>query len=179
MQIATARLLLRDVIQRDLSALHELDTDPEVIRYLTYSPGTLEESQRDLAGHLEEQKASPRTSYYLAVSLQEEDRLIGWCALDIMSLKHREGKLGYALDAHFWGQGYSTEAAQALLAFGWTQLHLHRIFATCYPENQASERVLQKIGMQKEGHLRKLKWRRGQWRDSLLYAVLEPDETTE
>ena len=103
-----------------------------------------QESQHDLAFHIEEQHTSPRTSYYLGVSLQEDDCLIGWCALDITSRKHREAELGYALNRHYWGQGYITEAAQALLAFGWTQLHLHRIVATCHPENQASERVLQK-----------------------------------
>jgi [ribosomal protein S5]-alanine N-acetyltransferase len=175
MQIETAHLLLRDVEQYDLFALHELDADPEVVRYVSYGPWTQEESQWDLAFHIEEQKTSPRTSYYLAVSLLEEGSPIGWCALDITSHKHREAELGYALNPRHWGCGYSTEAAQALLAFGWEQLGLHRIFATCHPENRASERVLQKIGMKKEGHLREHKWSKGTWRDSLLYAIIERD----
>ena len=176
MQINIDRLILRDVRENDLSTLYELDSDPEVIRYVSYGPWTLEKSEHDLAFHLDKQVASPRTSYYLAVILRVGDCLIGWCSLDITSHKHREGELSYALNRRYWGHGYITEAAQALLAFGWTQLHLHRIFATCHPENRASERVLQKIGMQKEGYIREHKWSKGTWRDSLLYAILERDK---
>jgi|SRR5579885_479751 len=175
MQIMTARLLIRDEMHDDLDAFYEIDSDPEVVRYVSYGPWTREECQRDLAFHIEEQHASPRTSYYLAMILRKEERLIGGCSLVIVSRRHREGELGYGLNRNYWGYGYATEAAQALLAFGFTTLQLHRIFATCHPENKGSERVMQKIGMRKEGHLRENKWGKGAWRDSLLYAIIESD----
>jgi len=68
---------------------------------------------------------------------------------------------------------YATEAARALLTFGFGQLRLHRIFATCDPANTASARVLEKIGMQREGLLREHEWVKGRWRDSFLYAILD------
>lgn len=170
--LATSRLILRECSIDDLSALYEIDSDFEVVRYVSYGPLTLEECRRELTSHIDQQSISPRPVYYLAVVLRSEDRLIGRCVLDIISDKHREGKLGYALNRHYWGRGYVTEAARALLIFGFATLNLHRIVATCSPDNSASEHVLQKLGMQKEGYLRENKFRRGTWRDSLLYAAL-------
>jgi RimJ/RimL family protein N-acetyltransferase len=86
--------------------------------------------------------------------------------------QHHEAELAYALHHQEWGQGYASEATCALLAFGFTTLGLHRVFATCDPDNRASVRVLQKLRMQQEGHLRENTWMRGTWRDSLLYALL-------
>ena len=70
------------------------------------------------------------------------------------------------------GSGYATEAAAAVLRFGFDTLGLHRIWATCRPENLGSSRVLEKIGMQREGHLRDHVMVRGAWQDSLLYAAI-------
>ena len=71
------------------------------------------------------------------------------------------------------GQEYATEAVKVIISFGFQELDLHRIFATCHPENIASARVMQKIGMQQEGYLREHRWIKGEWRDSWLYAILE------
>ncbi len=168
-------MILRECNIDDLSAFYEIDSDSEVVRYVSYGPFTLEECRRELTLHIDQQSISPRSVYYLAVVLRSEDRLIGRCVLNITSDKHREGKLGYALNRHYWGHGYVTEAARALLTFGFSTLNLHRIFATCSPDNSASEHVLQKLGMQKEGYLRENRFRRGTWRNSLLYAALAPE----
>lgn len=66
----------------------------------------------------------------------------------------------------------ATETAKALTKFGFNQLSLHRIFATCDVDNKRSAHVLEKIGMQNEGSLREHKWIRGAWRDSYLYAII-------
>jgi [ribosomal protein S5]-alanine N-acetyltransferase len=83
--------------------------------------------------------------------------------------------LGYELDPHFWGSGYATEAANRFLAFGFRDMGLHRIWAWCIAENLASSRVLDKIGMRQEGHLREHEWMQGRWWDTLLYAILEQE----
>ena len=63
----------------------------------------------------------------------------------------------------------------AIVEFGFSKLGLHRIFGTCDPANTASVRLLEKVGMQREGHLREHKWGKGKWRDSFLYAILEQE----
>jgi ribosomal-protein-alanine N-acetyltransferase len=80
--------------------------------------------------------------------------------------------MGYLISPAAQGQGYATEAARALLDFGLAAGGLHRITATCDPENTGSVRVLEKIGMSREGHLHDHFLIRGTWRDRLLYARL-------
>jgi RimJ/RimL family protein N-acetyltransferase len=62
-----------------------------------------------------------------------------------------------------------------VLHFGFRQLDLHRIYATCRPANVASQRVLEKVGMHREGHLRRHRWMKGRWQDSYLYAILKDE----
>jgi ribosomal-protein-alanine N-acetyltransferase len=171
--LTTPRLSLREFTVDDDLDFYELSTDPVVVRYVAYGPWTLEEIHQNIAFYTEQQSASPRLSYLLAITLRPENEFIGWCELDVNSPKHREAEISYTLKRQYWGRGYMTEAVQAILEFGFTTLKLHRIFASCHPDNIGSERVMQKIGMQKEGHLRQHRWSQGGWRDSLLYAVLE------
>jgi RimJ/RimL family protein N-acetyltransferase len=84
----------------------------------------------------------------------------------------KEGEIWYLVDPDFWGRGIATQAARELLALGFGDLRLHRMWATALPENPASRRVLRKIGMRKEGFLvRNLKIH-GVWESSYLYAIL-------
>lgn len=75
--------------------------------------------------------------------------------------------------ASYWGLGYASEAARAMLAFGFNEIELHRIWAQCNAENQASWRVLEKLGMRLEGRLRQDDFFKGRWWDDLIYAILE------
>jgi RimJ/RimL family protein N-acetyltransferase len=84
---------------------------------------------------------------------------------------HGRGDLGYVIDRDHWGQGYATEAAASLLRFGKECLKLREITATCRPENTASARVLEKIGMVHVGTRTADKLIRGQWRDSLVFSA--------
>jgi RimJ/RimL family protein N-acetyltransferase len=128
-----------------------------------------------LAQKLVAQQEQPCLEYNFAVVLKRENRLIGSCSIAMSHAPSREAELGYNYERAAWGQGYATEAAQAVVAWGFRELGLHRIWATCAPANAGSRRVLEKIGMQREGYLREHRWMKGQWRDSLLYAILEQD----
>ena len=86
-----------------------------------------------------------------------------------------EADIGYELAPDQWGRGYATEAARAIVAFGFTELRLHRISAWCIAENTASAHVLEKIGMWLEGRLRENEYFKDRWWDTLLYAMLETD----
>ena len=80
--------------------------------------------------------------------------------------------MGYTIARAYWGLGYATEAARALIQFGFDRMHLVRIEAVCLPEHLASARVLQKAGMQFEGVLRSYQVWRGQPRDLHMYAIV-------
>jgi RimJ/RimL family protein N-acetyltransferase len=173
--LETSRLLLREFEETDWQAVQRYAADPEVVRYMLWGPNTEEETLTFLARARAAQRSQPRLDFELAVILKGEQRLIGGCRLHLTNLLYREAALGYGLERAAWRQGYATEAALALLAFGFEQVSLHRIFAICDPANTGSARVLEKIGMHFEGHLREHLWAKGHWRDSLLYAILEQE----
>jgi [ribosomal protein S5]-alanine N-acetyltransferase len=100
------------------------------------------------------------------------ERLIGSIELRVVSSEHRRGEIGYVLAHEWWGHGYATEATCRLLAFGFDELGLHKISATCDPENRPSIAVLTKSGMHQEGVLRDHIYVRGEWRDRLLFSVI-------
>jgi RimJ/RimL family protein N-acetyltransferase len=138
-------------------------------------PSRPEDTVRFLAVARAARDAVPRTAYHLAIVLEAAGELIGSCRIEIRSAAHGTGDLGYVLARRAWGQGYATEAIRALVEFGFGRLALHRIWATCDVENRASARVLEKVGMRREGHLRQNVRRKGEWRDSYLYAILAPE----
>ncbi len=173
MELRTARLLLREFVADDWPALHAVESLPEVARYQDFAPRTPEESRDYVLGAVAGAAEDPRLTYDLAVVLLAGDRLVGRVGLGITEPDMREAVLWFTLHPAEWGQGYITEAARALVNAGFRELHLHRICAECDPENIGSWRVLEKIGMRREGHLRENAWIKGEWVDSLIYAVLD------
>ena len=171
----TERLVLRDFVEADWPQVQAYASDPEVVRYMSWGPNSEEETRDFLRQKLEAQAADPRAEFDLAVVLRDTGRLIGACGITVSSARTRCAWVGYCFHRDFWGQGYATEAARAVVGFGFEALGLHRIFSTCDTENLASARVLEKVGMRREGHVREDALVRGRWRDSYLYAVLEQD----
>ncbi len=172
--LETERLILREFEESDLQAIQEYASAPEVVRYMGWGPNTEKDTREFLQRAFDQRQKQPRSDYGLAVVLKAENRLIGSGGIYI-NPDHKEAELGYCFNRRFWGQGYATEAAKAFTAFGFEKLGLHRVYATCDPANVASVRVMQKIGMQREGHLREHRWIREKWRDSYLYAILEQE----
>ncbi|MCW4018275.1 MAG: GNAT family N-acetyltransferase [Candidatus Bathyarchaeota archaeon] len=171
--IQTSRLELRDFREVDLVEVHEYASDPQVARFMNWGPNTEEEPRGFIQKSIAYQKEKPRVNYPLAVVVREGNKLIGGCGVYESNIKSRVGWIGYCLNRQFWGHGYATETAIALLGFGFTHLNLHRIFATCDPANTASMHVMEKVGMQYEGHLRENIHCKGAWYDSLIYAILD------
>ncbi len=170
--LTTDHLLLRGFFGADWQAVHEYASDPEVVRYMEWGPNTEEESRIFVRRAIAGQRQEPRRDCGFAIVLRTEEKLIGGCGVFRSKPDSREGWLGYCLNRRFWGRGYATEAAAALLAFGFRELKLHRIFATCDVANAASARVMEKVGMAREGRLREHKQVKGKWRDSYVYAIL-------
>lgn len=109
----------------------------------------------------------------LAIELKSERKLIGAIRLAIVDRENRTGDFGYVLNRRYWNERYTTEAAYEVLRRGFSLLQLHRIWATCDTRNVASARVMEHIGMRREGCFVRDVLQRGEWRDSYLYALLE------
>lgn len=170
-RIETARLLLRPFQYEDWRAVHSYNSDPEVVRFVPGEYAGEGDSQEAVAAWMQGLEDTP-PHYDFAVTVRPEPFVIGWCCLHSNPEHERWGELKYVFNRGFWGQGYATEAGRAVLEFAFADVGLQRVYATCRPENQASWRVLEKLGMQREAHLRQHVWYRGAWHDSYLYARL-------
>lgn len=179
MQFNTKRLLLRDFAPDDISRVHAFDADPELRRYRGGGKASEEDTQAFIQRTQQWLQADPRPIYAFALVLKEQEQMIGIVGLTIKEPELGEAELWYRLSREHWGQGYTTEAATSILSFGFTDLHLHRIEARCHPDNIGSWRVMEKLGMHYEGHLREnAPVGDGTWRDSLLYAIINHEWKT-
>jgi ribosomal-protein-alanine N-acetyltransferase len=172
MELSTSRLLLREFCAGDHAAVHAFASDTEVTRYTDWGPNSPHDTTAFLTEVVRDSRSLPRSRFALAVVDREDDLVIGSIELRITSGSHKRAEMGYVLARPWWGRGYASEAAAALLRFGFDELGLHKISATCDPGNAASARVLTKIGMRREGHLREHLHLGGRWRDRLIYAAL-------
>jgi len=170
MQLETERLLIRDFVPEDWESVHQYACSESVCRYTMWGPNTEQQTRDYIAQVIAAQTQAPRQAYEFAVVLREEGRLIGGCGI---GLNAPNGEIGYCFHPGYWGCGYATEAAKAMLQFGFGELHLHRIYATCRPGNTASANVMRRIGMKQEGLLREHMWFKGQYHDSCLFSILE------
>jgi [ribosomal protein S5]-alanine N-acetyltransferase len=170
LELNTERLRLKEFTWEDEQAVHAYASDPRVVEHMLWGPNSPEETQDYLRQVIQKQGHVPREAYDLAVVLQATDQLIGGCGLFLVG--YRQAELGYCFNRSFWGQDYATEAARAMVRMGFRELGLHRIYATCRPDNVGSAKVMQKLGMRYEGHFREHRWHQGSWRDSYQYSIL-------
>jgi RimJ/RimL family protein N-acetyltransferase len=167
-RLSGARVVLREWRPEDAPAVEAWADDTEVRAYLVRGA---EELRREPEVAMAEAARSPRLEYWLA--LEHEGGVVGSAVLRVESNRHRRGEIGYVVRRDRWGLGLATEAARLLLAFGFDELRLERVWATCHPRNAASARVLERIGMEREGLLRAHYLAHDGTRvDAVLYAIV-------
>ncbi|HEX4298463.1 MAG TPA: GNAT family protein [Devosia sp.] len=174
--IETARLRLRPFNRADVDAVHAYRSLPEVAAYLFDPPMTREdcaEAVRSRAGQIA--FAGDGDKILLAVERQSDARLIGEVSLIWRSVTDQQAEIGYVLHPDGQRQGFATEAAAALVDFGFRMVGLHRIYARCDARNTASARVMERLGMSQEAHFREHTRVQGRWDEELIYAVLDRD----
>ena len=174
----TERLFVREFKSNDVEAVFEYSGDVENTAFMDWGPSSRESVAEFISSRLAAQIAEPREFFDFAVCLKKTGELIGSVGLYLDS-KRRQADLGYIFNKRFWGMGYASEAAKGMLRFGFMNLDLHRITAKCDSENLASETVMKRIGMRKEGEMKKSVYTkvRGkeQWRSEKHYAMLQKE----
>lgn len=173
MILTTGRLVLRDFVGDDWPAVLAYQNDPRYLRFYAWTRRTPEDAQAFVARFIAQQEREPRLKFQLAITLPATSQLIGNAGIRIKTAGGHEADIGYELDPQHWGCGYASEAARALVQFGFEELHLRRISAHCLAENAASARVLAKLGMRLEGRLRDSEHSKGRYWDTLHYAILD------
>jgi RimJ/RimL family protein N-acetyltransferase len=173
--LTTERIILREMEEKDFVAVHAYASQEKVCQYQPWGPNTEQETVSFIKEVLVDAKKEPRNRFVFAIALQESGEVIGAGELNRRDHTNRAGEIGYIVNPTYWRLGIATEVAKLLIGYGFNELKLHRVFATCDPRNTASSRILEKVGMSKEGLLRDDLWMKDGWRDSLLYSILEQE----
>ena len=172
--IKTARLILRPFTLSDAPAVQTLAGERDIADTTLNIPHPYEDGMAEewIVGHDPAYKDG--TAVTLAIVLRDDGSLIGAIGLKIDRGCHK-AELGYWVGTPFWNHGYATEAASALIAYGFDQLRLNRIHAAHLARNPSSGRVMEKAGMLLEGTARQhtIKW--GKYEDLVSYGILRDD----
>ena len=172
--LRTARLTLRPYVADDLDALYDIQSRPEVTRYLLYDVRDRDQVRGILQQRIQAD-GPERDAVDLAVVLPDTGALIGDVVLFLRSKEHRQGEIGYLFHPDYGGRGYATEAASMLLRLGFEDYGLHRIIGRIDARNTASARVLERLGMRREAHFVQNEIVKGEWSDEVVYAMLEDE----
>ncbi|MBT2714970.1 GNAT family N-acetyltransferase [Bacillus sp. ISL-57] len=173
--ITTKRLVLRLFQKSDAVAVTKLCNNYNIYKntlYLPY-PYSLDDALSWIEHHLDNFNANK--SYEFAITDKESGELYGAIALS-NNQKFNNGEIAYWIGEKFWGNGYATEAAQVILHFAFEEKQYHKVFARYFNSNSASGRVMQKLGLKKEGvlidHVRK----ENRFEDLVYYGFINSEE---
>lgn len=145
--LETERLILRHLLPNDLDSLFALYRDPDIRKYFPEGTLTYEETKEELEWFLDGHPVHPQLGLWATIH-KATNQFIGRCGLLPWTIEQRqEVEVAYLIDKAYWGQGLATEAAQAIVRYGFEQLHLSRLICLIDSENQASINVAKKIGM--------------------------------
>lgn len=171
--VETPRLHLRPHRLDDYDDLTRYHSDPEVVRFIPWPVRSAEQTREALAARTRQGVVfEPGQWLVLAMELKAERRVIGEMLLKYESETDATGELGYAMAADVGGQGYATEAAEAMLELAFDRFGLHRVIARLDARNEASAALLRRVGLRQEALHRSAEFFKGEWTDTLVFAVL-------
>jgi len=173
--LKTKRLILRPHTLDDAKELQRLIGDRAIADTTTNIPHPYEDGMAEEWISRRQESFERGTSVQFAITHREKGFLIGGIGLNNINKEHENAGLGYWIGKPYWNQGYCTEAARAVLKYGFEVMGLNRIHATHYTRNPASGRVMQKIGMKHEGTLRQHVKKWGKFEDCETYGILRID----
>jgi len=171
-EILTRRLRLTRLVASDAPALFEYRSDPEVCRYQTFEPGSLADAESFIASLLPVVFDTAGSWFQFAIRLRGSDLAIGDIGAHFMAHDPRQVEIGVTVAPARQGQGIGSEAVSGLIDHLLVDCQKHRVFASVDPRNEASVRLLERVGMRREAHFRQSLWFKGAWVDDMVFGVL-------
>jgi len=172
--LETERLVLRPYTPADAMRVQQMCNDWEVASTTLALPHPYPDGAAEQWISTHGESFRQGTEYTLAITLKTDGQVVGSISLSV-NKDHRRGDLGYMVAKEHWNRGYCTEAARAMLGYGLGVLGLNRIQAMHFPRNAASGRVMQKLGMTREGLLRQYVSNRDGLEDVVFYSILSSE----
>ena len=171
--LETERLILRRVLPSDVKEMFELRSNPETMKYI---PRPLLTNHEEALAHIQmmEDKIETNEGINWAITLKGDDKMLGVIGHYRIKPEHYRAEVGYMILPEYHGKGITTEAVQCVVDYGFNTMQLHSIEGVIDPENEASQRVLQKCGFVKEAHFKENEFYDGKFIDAVVYSKLNP-----
>lgn len=169
--LSTPRIKLREITEVDADTIFDCFSQKEVIRYYGQEKFTTIQEALVLIDIFAENYRNQKGMRW-GIERLDTGELIGTVGFNQWSQKHKRAEIGYELHPQHWGHSYASEAASAVMAYGFDNLQLVRIGAVVFLENKASQHVLEKLGFQKEGVLKNYMYQNGKAHDTFVYSSL-------
>ena len=175
--LETDRLILRGMRVSDAEDMYEYACRPSVTEYLTWDPHTSEDMTREYLTYVG-QRYRTGDFYDWSMVCRADGRMIGTCGFTSFNCPADSAEIGYVLNPAYQGQGLATEAVRRVLRFGFEELSLHRIEAHFIQGNDASRRLMERVGMTFEGYARESMKIKGRYRTIGTCAILRGEFDT-
>lgn len=167
------RLILRKFQKSDLDTLLKYRTDPLVAKYQSWGIDLTRDQAQQFIEHMSKIDLYTETDWIqIAFELKEDSTHIGDCGIKRFD-DGRQMEIGVGIDRDYWEQGFAFEGLSAIFSFIFSNLNVHRIIAISDTRNDASIRLLTKLGMRKEGHTVESYKEDDKWTDEYLFAILD------
>jgi RimJ/RimL family protein N-acetyltransferase len=173
--IQSERLSIRPLRPGDFDRHFAIYSNPDVVRFLYEEAFDAQGAREHLKRRSSIDLPTEGSWVNLGVELLDEDILIGEVGLALISVVHGHCEIGYVFDPAYAGNGYATEASAVMVELAFSALGAHRVSGRLDARNDASARVLERLGMRREGHFVENEYVKGEWTDEAVYAVLEDE----
>ncbi|GGA60072.1 GNAT family N-acetyltransferase [Ornithinibacillus halotolerans] len=172
--LETNRLILRKIEQDDAHDIFEYLSDKEVMKHYGTEPfQTVDEAYKTISKY--EAVFAEKRGIRWGITLKEEDKVIGSCFFYDMNWDHYRTDLGYILNKDYWKRGIAQEAVKAIIQYGIENLNINRFQSVIDPPNVPSQKVVERLGFQREGLLRSYEYFSGKFDDLYMYSLLKSD----
>lgn len=172
--LSTDRLLLTKILPEHSDDMYEYSSDPDVVKYLTWSThSSQKETERYV--NLLQKKYLRGTFYDFGLIHKETGKFIGTCGFTSFDYRENSAEIGYVLAKPYWGQALAVEAARCIMEFGFENFALSSFCAKCIQGNDASMRVMQKLGMSLSGIYTNGMFIKGSYKTIIVYSVTKDD----
>ncbi|MGE7917139.1 GNAT family N-acetyltransferase [Lysinibacillus xylanilyticus] len=172
--LETERLILRELTQDDAESIFKCFSNEEVTCYYGQEPFREIQQAENLVKLFSKNFAEKRGIRW-GIERKGTNDIIGTIGFNAWSPIYKREEIGYEIHPDYWRKGYTFEAVTEIVSYGFEQMGLTRIGAVVFIENEASSKLLTKIGFQKEGILRDYMYQNGQAHDTFVYSFLQRD----
>jgi RimJ/RimL family protein N-acetyltransferase len=174
MLISTKRLVIKEMSSSDAPKVFEYRQAPEVLRFQSFNPKSINEVHSLIRNDL---KDFNKENAWFQIGIYLVEQIIGDIGIHFIGPENKQCEIGYTIDPKHQKNGYGKESVSGVLDYLFGELDKHRIIASLDPENEASRKLLERLGFRNEGCFKKSILNKGKWEDDLVYAVLNEEWT--